>query len=68
MVNGHAEESAQWKNELRLGMHRSIAYFRIKLADPSELSQVDRQGITDLLDLLEDYMRMTWPDEVIRAK
>jgi hypothetical protein len=60
MVNATPEESARWENELRLGMHRSIAFYRGKLGE-GELNQMDRSGLGDLLDLLEDFMRLRWP-------
>jgi len=52
---------AEWNKELRMGMHRSIAFYRSKLNGTYPLNAEDRQGITDLLDLLEDYMALTWP-------
>jgi hypothetical protein len=60
MVNLDPAHAAQWRNELRLGMHRSVAFYRGKLRG-EHLNELDRQGIIDLLDLLEDYMTLTWP-------
>ena len=51
---------AEWNKELRMGMHRSIAFYRGKLG--GELNEYDRAGMKDLLDLLEDYMAVTWPN------
>jgi len=56
-----AAQIAEWNHELRIGMHRSIAHFRAKLIGAGELSRYDREGIKNLLDLLEDYMAITWP-------
>lgn len=56
----HCVDSAEWNRELRIGIHRSIAYFRRQLS--GDLNELDRAGMKDLLDLLEEYMAVTWPN------
>ena len=50
---------AEWNHELRMGMFRSIAFYRAKLQ--GDMNADDRAGMKDLLDLLEEYMAITWP-------
>jgi hypothetical protein len=60
MPTGHRVNPAEWNQELRIGMHRSIAHFRRQLNGP--LNEFDREGMKDLLNLLEEYMTVTWPN------
>jgi hypothetical protein len=51
-----------WNNALRLGLFRSMNHYRGLLLRGQALTQDDREGLIDLLNLQEEYMAITWPE------
>ena len=62
-----AAERVQWDAEFKVGISRAVGFYRRKLLNRQELSEIEQDALIHLLDALEDMTQAAEVDALWRG-
>jgi len=61
------EQKLQWDAEFKVGISRAVGFYRRKLFNRQELSEIEQDALIHLLDALEDMTQAAEVDALWRG-
>ena len=54
------KDVTQWELQMRRGIFSNLGYYRSRLQDECPLELGEKEALVDMLNCLEDFMRIAW--------